>query len=229
VQTVADGRGRARVTRGFSVPAGDYDICVLVRERIDPRDPGATPRAGVAVLPVSVPDVWTGRLSASTVLLARRLEVLEAAPSADDLSSRPYDIGRNELTPAADGRFGTGEDKVVVLLVYDATIAEGGRFDVEVEYHFLRRSAGGDAMAVTPPGAPRPEPGERSFNPTEPQRFTPASMGRTFVPTQPVLAGQGIPLAGFAPGEYRLAVQVADRLSGHRVSRDVVFTVVPRR
>jgi hypothetical protein len=52
-------------------------------------------------------------------------------------------------------------------------------------------------------------------------------MGTAFDPGtgEPVMAGQVVPLAGFEVGDYRLAVQVIDLLSGKSVSRDVLFTV----
>jgi hypothetical protein len=226
VQGEGDESGRVRFVRGFTVPAGDYDVCVVVRERLDEANPSTRLRAGALVLPVSVPDFWTGELTTSSVMLARRLDVLAAAPDADDLSARPYAIGRNEITPAVDGRFASSEELIVVLLVYDAAVTRQRRFDVDVEYHFFRRSGSG-ASDGPPPEGDRPPalPGETYFNHTEPQRFTPESMGRQFDPRQPVMAGQGIPLAGFPQGVYRLAVAVTDRVSGRRIQRDVAFTV----
>ena len=78
------------------------------------------------------------------------------------------------------------------------------------------------------PGAhPPARDGERYFNHTDPQRFNPAVMGAQFDPAggHPVLAGQGVPLAAFEPGDYRLAITVTDLLSGTIVTRDVAFTV----
>ena len=70
--------------------------------------------------------------------------------------------------------------------------------------------------------------GERYFNRTEPQRFNPAILGPTFDPVagQPVLAGQGVPLAGFPGGEYRLSIRVTDRVAGRSLERHVTFTVL---
>ena len=42
------------------------------------------------------------------------------------------------------------------------------------------------------------------------------------------MAGQGVPLAGFQEGEYRLAIKVTDLVSGRSISREVTFTVRPR-
>ena len=77
--------GRAepiRITRGFAVPPGDYDVYVALRER--GADPLASePRLKAAVLkqPLSVPDFWAGELATSSVMLADRIEPLLQAPS----------------------------------------------------------------------------------------------------------------------------------------------------
>jgi hypothetical protein len=70
-------------------------------------------------------------------------------------------------------------------------------------------------------------PGERYFNRTEPQRFNPAILGPPFDPAsgQPVMAGQGVPLAGFPEGEYRLVIRVTDQVSKQTLERHVAFTV----
>jgi hypothetical protein len=40
-----------------------------------------------------------------------------------------------------------------------------------------------------------------------------------------VMAGQGVPLAGFPAGDYRLAIRITDLLAGTSIVRDVHFTV----
>ena len=74
---------------------------------------------------------------------------------------------------------------------------------------------------------PPARPGEQYVTRTNPQRFNPSLMGPGFDPAAgtPVLAGQGILLAGFEPGEYRLGITVTDLLSRQSLSRDVAFTV----
>jgi hypothetical protein len=100
-----------------------------------------------------------------------------------------------------------------------------------VEYHFYRKVEAGQGSPVDPVGPaggpPAGRAGEQYFNRTDPQRFNPALMGTAFDPGtgEPVMAGQVVPLAGFEVGDYRLAVQVIDLLSGKSVSRDVLFTV----
>ena len=223
-----DGSHVARVSRGFSIAPGDYNVYVVVRER--PIVPGARgqPRAAVLTQPLTVPDFWNGELTTSSVILADRLTTLSAPVTADELVERPYVIGQNEVTPAADDRFRRAEELVVVLLVYNQTVTPEKHFDIQVEYHFFQQVAAGRKAENAQAGShPPARDGERYFNHTDPQRFNPAIMGAQFDPSagHPVLAGQGIPLAGFEQGDYRLAIKVTDLLSGKFVTRDVTFSV----
>ncbi len=97
-----------------------------------------------------------------------------------------------------------------------------------MEYHFFRKSrAGEEGPGPSAPAGVAALPGERYFNRTEPQRFNPVILGPNFDPAagQPVLAGQGVPLAGFPEGEYRLSVRVTDLVAGRSLERHVAFTV----
>src|SRR4029453_11077191 len=103
-----------------------------------------------------------------------RLTTLSGPVTAEELVERPYVIGQNEITPAADDRFRRTEELVVVLLVYNQTITTEKHFDLQVEYHFSRRAGGGrKAEAASASAIPHPpaRDGERYFNHTEPQRF----------------------------------------------------------
>jgi len=226
VELAPGGSRVVRVRRGFSIAPGDYDIYVVVRERPRSVVTAASPRAAVLSQRLTVPDFWNGELTTSSVMLADRLTVLPAPLGADELVERPYVIGQNEIVPADDDRFQRGEELVVVFLVYNPTVTPDKRFDLQVEYHFFRSGAGGkgsDGPGTHPPA----RDGERYFNHTDPQRFNPAVMGGQFDPSggQPVLAGQGVPLAAFEAGDYRLAITVTDVISGTTVTRDVAFTV----
>jgi hypothetical protein len=220
---------RSRISRGFSVAPGEYEVLIVMRERVDAAAGGrARPKASVLRQPITVPDFWSGELTTSSVMVADRLTLLPEPVAADQIAERPYAIGRNEITPAVDRTFHRAEELIVVFLVYNPTITTERHFDVKVEYHFFRQARAGQVAAVAQPGPHPPErPGEAYFNHTDPQRFNPALMGAGFDPGrgEPVMAGQVVPLNGFQEGEYRLAVQVTDLLSGQSVSRDVFFTV----
>ena len=219
-----------RITRGLAAPPGEYDLIVVARERIDPERTGLPRRTAVLSRQLLVPDFGAGELAASSVILADRLTVLDRLPADAHSGERPYLIGLSEIQPASDSRFGRGEELVVVLLVYHPFVTPERKFDIEVEYHFFARI--GDPAArggPAPPGVVRPpaRDGERYFNHTKPLRFTPAVVGPDFDPAagHPLLAGQGIPLAEFPEGDYRLAITVTDLTTGRSLLRDAIFTV----
>jgi hypothetical protein len=216
---------RARISRGFAVEPGEYDVVVVMRERVNPGASHAQVRASVLRQPLAIPEFPAGELAASSLIVGERMTTLAEMVPADQLAERPYAIGRSEITPSVDRRFRRGGELIVVLLVYNPMVTGERQFDLKVEYHFFRRSGGGNAADVAAAGEARV--GEQYFNRTDPQRFNPALMGAAFDPRggEPVMAGQVVPLTGFEEGEYRLDVQVLDLLSGKSISRDVVFTV----
>jgi hypothetical protein len=217
---------RARVSRGFSVLPGEYDVLVVMRERVDPASPRFRPKASVLKQSISVPDFWSNELTTSSVIVADRLTLLSEPVAADQIAERPYAIGRNEVTPAIDRTFRRDEELIVVFLVYNPMVTTERHFDVKVEYHFFRKASAATDRDTSAPHPPA-RAGETYFNHTDSQRFNPALMGTAFDPArgEPVMAGQVVPLSGFEEGEYRLAVQVIDLLSGQSISRDVFFKV----
>jgi hypothetical protein len=227
VDLVTEAPGRARISRGFSVDPGDYDVFVVMRERVEPGATRSRPRASVLRQTLAVPEFGSTDLTTSSLILADRMTTLSEAVPADRLAERPYAIGLNEITPAADRRYRRDEELIVVFLVYNPAVTSERQFDLKVEYHFFRHTGPGPRVDGGSSRHPNSRPGETYFNRTEPQRFNPALMGPSFDPRrgEPVLAGQVIPLAGFEDGEYRLDVQVMDLLTGKSVSRDLVFTV----
>jgi hypothetical protein len=219
-----------RLARGFSVSPGEYDVTVVVRERERETERGRRRMATVLRQPLSVPDFSGPGLTTSSVMLADRLKVLAQPPTPAELAEQPYVIGGREIEPAADAIFRRDEELIVVFLVYNPSVTTNKHFDLEVEYHFFRRGGNGAGTQGGSRGdrpAPAAQPGETYVNRTEPQRFTPLVLGPQFDPAagQPVMAGQGVPLAGFQEGDYRLAIRVTDLVSGQSIERQVRFTV----
>jgi len=137
----------------------------------------------------------------------------------------------SEIQAAADAILSRAEELIVVFLIYNPFVTSEGKFDIEVEYHFYAKvRAGGDGDGQPPIDVARPpaRDGERYFNHTKPQRFTPAILGPQFDPAagDPLMAGQGVALASFPEGEYRLAIRVTDVVMGKSILREVAFTVV---
>ena len=225
--------GPIRITRGVAARPGEYDLVVVARERVDAVNPSAPRRAGTVTKRLILPDFTDAELTASSVMLADRLTVLPALPPDERPGERPYLIGLSEIQPATDNVFRRDEELIVVFLVYNPAVTREGKFDIEVEYHFFTKTGNGRAgEQEIPAGGTRPpaREGERYFNQTKPQRFTPATMGPDFDPTagQPLMAGQGVPLAAFPEGEYRLSITVTDIVTSKTIVRDVSFSVVSR-
>jgi hypothetical protein len=203
-----------RISRGFAVAPGEYDIYVALRERAeDPRERQPRLRAAVLKLPLTVPDFWTGELTTSTIMLADGIEDVREPVVGDDVMDRPYVIGTHEVHRAIDPAFSQNRELIVVFLIYNPTVTAERNFDIEVDYNLFRKDNGGA--------------GERYVTRTAPQRFNPASMDATFDPLSgPILAGQGILLSSFQEGEYRLGITVTDKTSRKSLSRDVTFKVM---
>lgn len=210
-----------RLVRGFAVPPGEYAVTLVARER-DRDAVSRPPRASILHAALSVPDFSIGGLTTSTVIVGDRLTRL-AAPA--DPVERPYAMGDREIQPAADRIFAPEDELVVAFLVYNPALTADAQFDVQVEYHFLKQGSGGRQGAG--PDLPAARAGEMYVNHTEPQRFTPDVLGPGVGPAagQPILAGQGVPLSDFDPGDYRLVIRVADLVSGRVIDREITFTV----
>jgi len=218
-----------RITRGFAVAPGEYDVYVALRERAaDPLQSRGRLKGAVLKQPLTVPDFWTGELTTSSVMLAEQIDTAVAPVTGDDVLERPYVIGTQEIHRALDSRFRRAGELIVVFLIYNAAPTRDKDFDIEVDYHLFRRDAAAPAETAPADGArPPARAGERYVTRTPPQRFRPSMMGHDFDPaTAPILAGQGILLSSFQEGEYRLGITVTDLMSRQSLSRDITFSVV---
>ena len=154
--------------------------------------------------------------------------MLPEAPGRLGWPSGRTSSATREVEPAADSLFRPSEELIVVFLVYNPAVTADKQFDLEVEYHFFRKSRAGpgDQQPGAPAGFRRClESGisiERSPN-VSMLRF----WGRRSIlkPGQPVMAGQGVPLAAFPEGEYRFLIGSRDLMSKRSLEREVAFTV----
>lgn len=212
VESSPDGSSSTRFSQGFPLQPGAYDLTVVARERERDGDRGGRRLAAVQRQPLTVPDFAGTELMISTVIVADRLTVLPPGGERD-LPGRPYVIAGRDIQPAPDRLFRRDEELIVVFLVYNPAVTQDKQFDLEVEYHFFRKHGSEESYV----------------NRTESQRFNRSSLGPHYDPAagQPVMAGQGVPLAGFEDGDYRLRIDVRDLVAGRTISRDVSFTVGP--
>ncbi|HEX9368305.1 MAG TPA: hypothetical protein VF921_16865 [Vicinamibacterales bacterium] len=218
-----------RILRGIGVPAGSYDLYIVLHERPAeapaPQGRGAAPAAppaAAAPLPgktsvlkqaLDVPNYATTGFSTSTVILADRVDQLPAPISPDAQSDHPYAFGQTEIVVSADHKFRKPQELIVLLQIYNPTLSPEKKFNLEATYTFYRQDAGT----------------EKRFNNTEPQTFSSEGMGANFDPTgnSSIQAGQGVPLQSFPEGTYRLEIKITDKLSSKVLTQNVSFTVAP--
>nr|MDQ3420418.1 hypothetical protein [Acidobacteriota bacterium] len=217
------------LTRGFAVPPGRYRVAIVLREA---PETSATPmsarKAGILVVELAVPDFWTGELAVSTVMLADHVELLKEPIPPNEVDENPYVVGSHRIHRAQSPVFARNRELVAAFLIYNPAVGADKHFDVQVDYHVFRTDRGAPDPGKGSPDARGERPGERYVTRTNPQRFNPSMMGSRFDPAAgtPILAGQGILLSGFDPGDYRLEITVTDLLSRKSLSRDVAFAVV---
>ena len=196
-----------RYSRAFAVPAGDYDVYVAVRERSKDKK---APKASVLKQPTTVPDFWNGQLATSTVIVAQDVQQLTKPLSAEEQAEHPYTIGSMQLAPAYTDSFTTAQDLSVVFLVYNPALKDN-KPDIQVEYKFHQKTADGETY----------------FNRTAPTVLNADTLGASWDLNAgyQLVAGQSVPLASFPPGDYRLEIEVQDKLAQQTLTRDVLFTV----
>jgi hypothetical protein len=206
--------------RGIGVPAGSYDLYIVLHERpATPAAAGAPPAAATAgktsVLkqPLDVPNYAAGEFTTSTVILAERVDQLTTPIAPDQQSEHPYAFGQTEIVISPDHKFKKSLELIVLLQIYNPMITPEKKFNLEATYTFYRQDAGA----------------EKKFNSTEPQIFSSDTMGAGFDPSgdSSIQAGQGVPLQSFPEGAYRLEIKITDKLNAKTLTQTVNFTVTP--
>ena len=204
-----------RILRGIGVPAGSYDLYVVLHERPAAGAPagGAPGKTSVLKHPLDVPNYGTGEFATSTVILAERVDQLPAPITPDKQSEHPYAFGQTEIAVSADRKFKKTQELIVLLQIYNPMLTPEKKFNLEATYTFYRQDAGA----------------EKRFNSTEPQVFNADTMGAGFDPSgnSSIQAGQGVPLQSFPEGQYRLEIKITDKLSAKVLTQNVNFTVTP--
>ena len=209
-----------RIQRGIGVPAGSYDLYIVLHERAAAPVSGVAPAAAApagktAVLkqPLDVPNYGAGEFSTSTVILAERVDQLPAPISPDAQSEHPYAFGQTEIVVSPDHKFKKTQELIVLLQIYNPMLTPEKKFNIDATYTFYRQDAGT----------------EKRFNSTEPQTFSSETMGAAFDPSgnSSIQAGQGVPLQSFPEGSYRLEIKITDKLSAKVLTQNANFTVTP--
>jgi len=227
-----------KVTGALSIEPGDYDLYIGLRQRAatavtatDTKTPAqkaqaemaapatteaaASPKARVTVIKreLAVPTLGD-ELTTSSVIVADKVDVLQAAISPEKQRENPYTFGQMKITPSEMNKFAKTDDLNIVFWIYGAQLDPATKKpNVTVDYNFNQKTASG----------------EKFFNKTDPQELN----ATTLPPQFDLAAGHQlpgslqVPLASFPEGDYHLEIKVADKVSGKSITRDVTFTIAP--
>jgi hypothetical protein len=224
VQT--NGSAPMRISRSFTVPAGEYDVFVVAKEPTPEKAPKNAPPPKTSVLKqsVTVPDYWNGELNTSSVIVAERIDPLPAPLTPQQQADRPYALGNMEIVPVSSTKFTKKAELSTFMLIYNPKTDSANKPDVVVEYNFCQAAAGNEPKAGEPCKA-----GEKFFNKTNPQNLNAQTLPPAFdlAAGHQLQSGQAVPLASFPEGEYRLEVKVTDKIANKSLIRDVTFSVSP--
>ena len=197
------------VRRGFSVPAGSYDIYLALSESGVAE--GADARKMMLKKTLSVPDLWSNRLATSTVIMTARVEELSEPLPLDQQLANPYTLGTLRIVPETDLDYLTTDEVAMVFLVYNAGLTPSGMPDVTIDYTFNTRGPSGIEF----------------FRATNPQYFNAQTLppGFDVAAGHQLLGGQGVPLTPFPAADYRLEIKVTDNTNGASLIHNVDFSV----
>ncbi|MFN2447272.1 MAG: hypothetical protein ABR606_17020 [Vicinamibacterales bacterium] len=203
--------GNASLNRVFMATPGTYDVYIAVKERLPEKAPkNQAAKVGVTKTQVTVPDFNNGELATSSVIVADKVNMLQAPLDPDEARERPFVFGAQELVPAADMDFGKSEELSIFYQVYNSGLDAEGKPNLIMEYNFHRKEGGE----------------EKFFNKTNPQNINASNLPPQFDPAKfPVPGGITVPLQSFGEGEYRLEIKISDKASGKTLTRDVNFSV----
>jgi hypothetical protein len=214
------GQGQV-LRRAFAVAPGEYDVYVAIKERAAAAAAGdatstagtAAPRMGVIKQEISVPNFAGPELTTSSVIVAESVDVLQTPLATDNQAEHAYTFGQMKIVPALAQKFSKKGQLTVILWIYGAKTDETTKKpDVNMEFKFYQKA--GDK--------------ETYFNKTEPQVLN----AQTLPPQFDLAAGHQLlgtlelPLASFPEGEYRLEIDVQDKVSSQKLTKNVNFTVI---
>lgn len=201
--------GPLRISRAVAVGPGTYEVAVIVKETAPAGKKMDRPaRVGFIRQALTVPDLWSGDLSTSSVIVGSRIDPLPAPLTPTQQFERPYAIGNIEIIPAGTTHFSKRDELSVFMMIYDAKVDASNAPDVVVEFSFYNVANGS----------------EKYFNRTNPQVWN-AQTASGLDPAVGLPNGQTVPLGAFPEGDYRMEVKVTDKLAGKSITRDVKFSV----
>jgi hypothetical protein len=213
---VAAGQSSMKISRSFTVPAGNYDVFLIAKEPTPEKAPKNAPPPKLSAIKqsVNVPDFWNSELQTSSVIVAQRIDPLPAPLTPQQQADRPYALGMMEILPTFETKFTKKAELSTFMLIYNPKVDSANKPDVSVEYNFYQKLAG--------------QP-EKFFNKTNPQNLNAQTLPPNFdfAAGHQLQSGQAVPLASFPEGDYRLEIKVTDKIANKTLTREINFTVSP--
>ena len=198
----------------MAVAPGEYDTYFLFKEpQASLKNKKQPAKASVVKVALKVPDFTTPEFGTSSIIVTRMTQPLKAAPTATDYARNPYIFGNMAVLPSLDFKFAKADELTVLFYIYNAGLDKAGKPDVTVDYLFYQKI--GD--------------GEKFFNKTPALELNAKTLPANFdvKAGHQLNGGQGLPLASFPEGEYRLELKIVDKVSGKTKTESVRFTVTP--
>jgi hypothetical protein len=145
------------------------------------------------------------------VILAKSLDPAPEQLNAQQQLEQPFTISGYRVTPSFTTNVSKAAELLFVFFIYNEGVNPAGKPDIDVDYNFYRAAE------------------EKPFSKLATQSFNATTLPGEFNVNvgHQVFVGQGIPLATFNPGEYKLEIKVTDKLSSQSITRNVPFTVTP--
>ena len=181
---------KSAYARAFILNPGHYRVDVFVRDI----QSGA---AGIRKVGFVAPEFPADRLSASSVVLAAKLENMQAGAAID-----PFVIGTTKVVPNLSGTYRRGQPVGVYLQIYNAATDQTTlRPATDVEYVLLRN---GKELS-------KQNEDWRQINDAG-QRLTLTRL---------------IDTRNLEPAEYQIQVRIRDQVSGETITPAATFTIAP--
>lgn len=181
---------KSAYARGFILEPGRYKVDVIVRDTKS----GA---AGLRQVGFVVPEFPVDRLSASSIVLAAKLENVESGAAVT-----PFVIGTTKVIPNLSGVFRRNQPVGVYLQIYNAAIDQTTlRPAADAEYVLLKN-------------------GKEIGKQTEDWRQINDAGQR-------LTLSRLIDSRTLEPGEYQIRINIRDHVSGETISPSATFTIVP--
>ena len=197
----------ALLARALELPPGEFDVHIAMSET-PPRNAKTPPKRVVHTQSVTVPDLSMG-LTTSSIILAKNLEDAPQQLTARQQMEQPFTIGGQKITPDFTSTFSKSGELLFLFMVYNEGATPAGKPDLDVGYTLSRSEE----------AKPFAKMANTAFNATTlPAEFN-LSAGHQ------VLVAQGLPLATFAAGNYKLTIAITDKTNGQNITRTVPFSV----